>query len=75
VLIEKQRGMSSGGDLKNYHENFFGGLEMKNFYKQPTLTVIKLPVENVLTLSVESEDSYFNLNWISGADNNGQEGN
>jgi hypothetical protein len=48
---------------------------MKNFYKQPTLTVIKLPVENVLTLSVESEDSYFNLNWITGTDNNGQEGN
>jgi hypothetical protein len=47
---------------------------MKKIYEQPRLRVIKLPVENVLTLSVESEDSYFNLNWIEGTINNGQEG-
>lgn len=47
---------------------------MKQIYKQPTLTVKEFSAADVLTLSIENEDTYFNLNWVTGEDNNVGEG-
>jgi hypothetical protein len=47
---------------------------MKRFYEQPTLMVKSFSIEDVLTMSKDSEDTYFNLNWISGTSDNGQGG-
>ena len=35
---------------------------MKNFYEQPSLSILLFPLDDILTTS--GEDSRFNLNWM-----------